>query len=88
MTYTRGAFGRELMGELEKGYDVIRLSRWAMSVYLKHCQESDAELDKEIMRIVAMEEGPQFEYSEEELRQIASDMQDEDRNGEAARFEN
>jgi hypothetical protein len=75
MTYTRQDFGRDLMAELTRGYDVVRLSRWAMSVYMKNCQETDAELDKAIMGVVAMEEGPQFEISEQELRQMADELQ-------------
>jgi hypothetical protein len=75
MTYTREDFGRALIAELARGYDVVRLSRWAMSVYMKRCQETDAELDKAIMGIVAMEEGPEFEISEQELRRMADELQ-------------
>lgn len=75
MTYSRKEFGSDLMAELQKGYDVVRLSRWAMSVYVKRCNETDAELDKTIMSIVAMEEGPEFEFSEAELRNMATELQ-------------
>lgn len=75
MTYSRQDFGEDLLAELVKGYDVVRLSRWAMSVYMKRCREIDADLDKIIMSIVAMEEGPEFEFSEQELRQMAYEMQ-------------
>ena len=75
MTYTRRDFGKDSMAELEKGYDVVGLSRWAMSVYMKRCHETEAKLDKIIMSIVAMEEGPEFEFSEQELRQMANELQ-------------
>jgi hypothetical protein len=74
MTYTRQDFGRELLVELEKGYDVIRLSRWAMSVYMQQCRRTEPELDELILSIVAMEEGPEFEYKEDELRELASKL--------------
>jgi hypothetical protein len=74
MTYTRKDFGKDLMAELEQGYDVVRLSRWAMSLYLKHCHEMDPDLYETIMSIVAMEEGPEFEFSEQELRQMANEL--------------
>ena len=75
MTYTRKDFGKDLMAELDKDFDVARLSRWAMSVYTDRCRETDAELDKTIMSIIAMEEGPEFEFSEQELRQMANESQ-------------
>ena len=71
MTYTRNDFGRDLLTELERGFDVVRLSRWAMAIHMKHCRETDPELDKIIMSIVAMEEGPEFEFSEQEVRRLA-----------------
>ena len=75
MKYGNADFGNDLMAELDKGYDVVRISRWAMSIYLKYCQEADTELDKTIMSVVAMEEGPEFEFSEEELRILAKELQ-------------
>mgnify|MGYP005849778621 CR=1 FL=1 len=71
MTYSSHDFGRDLFDELNRGYDVVRLARWAMATYLKHSSETDPQLDKEIMRIVAMEEGPEFELTEEQLVELA-----------------
>jgi hypothetical protein len=71
MNYTAEDFARELLDELQRGYDIIRLSRWAMATYLKHSSETHPELDRVIMKVVAMEEGPEFELSEDELAQLA-----------------
>ena len=71
MTYSSGDFARELLGELQKGYDVVRLSRWAMATYLKHSHGIEPELKREIMAVVVMEEGPEFEMTEHELREFA-----------------
>jgi hypothetical protein len=70
MTYTARDFARELLVELQKGYDVVRLSRWAMATYLKHSHEIEPELKREIMAVVVMEEGPEFEMTEQELREF------------------
>jgi len=75
MKYTRSDFSKELASELAKGYDIVRLSRWAMSVYLAHCRETDADLDKVIMAIVSMEDDPQFELSEKQLRELVDELQ-------------
>lgn len=72
--YTSGDFARELLGELQKGYDIVRLSRWAMAIYQRYCGETEPELDDEIMKVVAMEEGPEFELSAEELVQLAQKL--------------
>jgi len=71
VTYTSEDFARELLVELQKGYDIVRLSRWAMTTYLKHSNETEPGLDREILKIVAMEEGPEFELSKDELVQLA-----------------
>jgi hypothetical protein len=74
MKYTRKDFGKDLIRQLRTGYDVARLSRWAYSVYLERCREMDAGLDELVMSIVAMEEGPEFEFSEQELRRMANEL--------------
>ena len=71
MTYTSEDFARELLVELQKSCDIIRLSRWAMATYLKHSSETELGVDREIMKVVAMEQGPEFELSKDELVQLA-----------------
>lgn len=71
MNYQASDFGRELLWELNRGYNIVRISRWAMAAYLKHSSCTDPSLDSEIMKVIAMEEGPEFEMTEEELRKFA-----------------
>jgi hypothetical protein len=71
MTYQATDFGRDLLSELKRGYDVVRISRWAMAIYLKNCSCIDPLLKKEVMKVVSMEEGPEFEMAEEQLREFA-----------------
>lgn len=74
MNYTLKQFGAELLLELDRGYDVIRLARWAYSRYLDQSRNLEENLREKIMQIVAMEEGPQFEISESDLRKFALDL--------------
>jgi hypothetical protein len=42
-----------------------------MATYLKHSSETELGVDREIMKVVAMEQGPEFELSKDELVQLA-----------------
>jgi hypothetical protein len=70
MTMTRADFGRALREELNKGYDVVRIARWAYELHL-NATDFEVGLEPEILRVVAMEEGNEFELSEEELGRLA-----------------
>lgn len=78
MTYTRQQFARDLLGEMDHGYDVVRIARWAFSKKMDpDIRIEDPELDAMVMQVVAMEEGPEFEYDEPELRKMAQRVLDE-----------
>ena len=71
-TYTKAEFGRDLLSQIEDGYDPVRIARWAFSKFMDpDAGIRDKELSDLILEVVVMEEGPEFEYSEEELRQFA-----------------
>jgi len=75
MTYSKHQFGVELQQQIEKGVDITRIARWAHhNVCLRHALEMDPELKDIVMQIIAMEEGPEFEFSEEELRKTVEDL--------------
>ena len=75
MIYTHQDFGRELLAEIDKDYDTIRLAKWAFSKYMDpEVKVEDSKVDDAMMTIVAMEEGPEFEYSEAELREFAQKL--------------
>jgi hypothetical protein len=71
MSYTLKQFGTELLGELSLGFEVVRISRWAHGRYVSNCRGLDAAVRGTIMQVVAMEEGPEFEMSESELKEFA-----------------
>jgi hypothetical protein len=74
MSYTLRQFGSELLAELDRGYEVVRLARWAYSRYLAHSRNLEEGLREKIMQVVVMEEGPEFEMSETELREFGLDL--------------
>jgi hypothetical protein len=67
MKYTAIMIGKKLEDELKSGYDVIRVARVAAHIYHEHCRDLSPELDEIVLSLMAMEEGPEFEYNEEEL---------------------
>jgi hypothetical protein len=69
--YTSQKFGEDLELILNQSYDVIKIARWAEHVYTIHCRELSPELDDIIMALSAMEHGPEFEYTEQELKLLA-----------------
>ena len=77
MTYTRKQFARDLLTELDHGYDVVRIARWAFSKKMDpDLRVEDPALDVMLMRVVAMEEGTEFEYDETELRELVQCLLD------------
>lgn len=77
MSYTAKDFGQALEQELSKGYDVVRIARMAFSAYQDHCREVSPDLYKMMFQIIAMEEGPEFEFSEQELQEFAKNLKDD-----------
>lgn len=74
MIYRKCDFGKELLTQIEKGYDPDRISRWANEQHLNHAGEMDAEIRSELQTLMAMEGEPQFHLSERQLRQLAARM--------------
>jgi hypothetical protein len=74
MRLTRTSFGQALAAELDKEYDVKRIARWAYEIFLD-TREFDHGLRDQILSIVAMEQGKEFEFTLEELRNLSIDLQ-------------
>jgi len=71
MTYTKREFATDLLNEVNRGFDVVRLARWAMRLYSDRIRELDDGVKDAVMDVVVMEEGPEFEMTEEQLREFA-----------------
>ncbi|MCD4823527.1 MAG: hypothetical protein K8S55_02890 [Phycisphaerae bacterium] len=75
MTYSREQFGRELLVEIDKGYDPTRIAEWAFSKLMDpDVRINDQELYGTMTGIMAMEEGPEFEYDEDQIRALAQQL--------------
>lgn len=74
MRLTRKDFGDGLLRELRAGYDPVRLSRWAYRMHLES-RELEVGLEATMLRIIAMEEGPEFCLSEGELLDLGRSLQ-------------
>lgn len=72
MTYRKCDFGKELLAQLDKGYDPDRIARWANEQHLNHAGEMEDGLRSEIQTVMFMEKDPQFRLDERELRKLAA----------------
>jgi hypothetical protein len=66
--------GQELKAELAKGYDIIRISRWAFRVYSENQRSLDPSLSEILESLFAMEDDPQFELTVDELSNLAEKL--------------
>lgn len=71
MAYTRKQFGLELKEKIKQKTDVDLIGSWALSIYYEHMLEIDDEFQDFLTDLNAMEGGPEFERSYEELDEIA-----------------
>lgn len=74
MNYSKQAFGQALKNQILSGYDVVKLARWAHGLFLEHSSHLEPGLQEILMQVVAMEEGPEFEFSEAELKELAEEL--------------
>ena len=73
MRYTDQQFGEDLRGQLDVGYDPVRIAKWAFGVWKMdpdRRERSDA-VEKVLGDLAVMEEGVEFHIPESELRAIA-----------------
>lgn len=69
--YTTAKIGRGLKTQLNKGYDIIRISAWADEVLIDNIRELNSYLEDILRHLAMMQDDPQFEIPEKELRDLA-----------------
>lgn len=69
--YTRQQFGKELKEKIQQKVDVAEIGRWSYDMYYKHMLDIDDDFQSFLRDLNAMEDGPEFEFSYEELDKIA-----------------
>jgi len=77
MTYTKKIFAERLSQQIVLKYDIIRIARWAYDEFTLNCRDLEPGLKSEMMRIIAMEEGPEFEMTEQEIREFARSLSED-----------
>lgn len=71
MSYTNEEFGRKLYQEIAKGYDIVKISRWSYGVFFNHMKDLSPTQRNVLEELFRMEDDPQFEYTEQELKLLA-----------------
>jgi hypothetical protein len=75
MKISSADFGRMLADKLQETTDVVTLSRWSYEIFLDCQREVEPSLRDLLLELTRMEDAPEFEYSVEELRKLAQDLQ-------------
>jgi hypothetical protein len=70
MSYSDQEFGRDLLAQLDMGYDPARIARWAYGRFLEPGERSDS-VHEALIDLFTMEEGEEFHIPEEQLRETA-----------------
>ena len=76
MNYDRKKLGEELKLQLKKGYDIVRISRWAYTIFSNNRRFLDPSIEEILQYLFLMEDDPQFEYTEEELTLLAENLKE------------
>jgi hypothetical protein len=71
MRYSKKEIGKALNEELNKGYNIARISNWADELFINMRDKRSTELENILRHIFIMDAGPEFEYTEQELRLLA-----------------
>lgn len=66
--------GIQLKSLLSQEYNIVKISRWAFNIYSNNCRNIDPSMMEILECLFSMEEDPQFEYSEQELRLLAEKL--------------
>jgi hypothetical protein len=74
MTYTKKEFGLGLKAQLLQRNDYSKISKWAFKIYIDEGLRFEDDLDYIVLKLIAMEEGPEFIFSKEDLLILANKL--------------
>lgn len=78
-SFTDEQLGWQLNYELSKGYDIVKISCWADSVHFN--TRNITPMQNEVLGyLMSMQNDPQFEFTEKELRWLAELLQNGEQN--------
>lgn len=72
--HTQKNLGLELKSKLLMRRSCDEISKWAFEIYTKYGLELEHDLDYIVLKLMTMEEGPEFEISIEELHKLADKL--------------
>lgn len=72
--YTKKAFGQELKDRVLKRECVAEIGHWSYSIYLENVGDIESDFEDILLALNTMELGSEFEFTYEELNQIADDL--------------
>jgi hypothetical protein len=79
MRQSKIQIGEELKKELNKGFDIDRISNWALEMSIESRGENDKEVFDVLNSLCLMEMGPEFEYTEEDLKKLSEVLLNEEK---------
>ena len=60
--------------QINKKFDVVAISKIAFNIFQNNRSQTSPKLDEILLSLMAMEEGSEFEMTEEEIRKLISDL--------------
>lgn len=79
--FLKKQIGLALKHKIDSGSSTQDIGNWAYQIYYDYCNELEPKVEKILIDLFTMTAGPQFEYSKEQLEEIAEVLiyEDEDR---------
>ncbi|MCJ8170892.1 hypothetical protein [Atopomonas sediminilitoris] len=74
MTYSAKEMAAELEKEVIGGYDISKISKAAFRIYQDHGLEISEAMDRKLLALMAMDEGPEFEMTEAEFLETIAEI--------------
>lgn len=72
--YTKEMFKRDLSHFCNNAYDPVKVAKAASLLLFKHRADIDLELEEKILDIMTMEDGSEFEMTEEEFKKFLNEI--------------
>jgi hypothetical protein len=64
----------DLEKTLNQGFDIFKVSKTAFHIYQEHGLELTEPMDRVLLTLMAMEEGPEFELTEAEFLALITEV--------------
>lgn len=76
MKLSKVEFGKMLAKKINETNDLVTLSQWSYEIFLDYQRDVEPSLRDLLLDLTRMEDGPEFEYSIDELRRLAKELQE------------